>query len=77
MQIMPAEAREHRHGAPGLPAPHTANSCFDPKLNNRHRRRRVTRKKLAAEHGNTMLAIAAYNAGEETRWQMDCSTAGR
>jgi len=62
MQIMPAEAASIATRA-GLPAP-TREQLFDPKLNIAIGVAEFAQK-LAAEHGNTMLAIAAYNAGEE------------
>jgi soluble lytic murein transglycosylase len=67
MQIMPAEAASIATRA-GLPAP-TREQLFDPKLNIAIGVAEFSQK-LAAEHGNTMLAIAAYNAGEEPvgRW---------
>jgi len=67
MQIMPAEAASIATQA-GLPAP-TREQLFDPKLNIAIGVAEFSQK-LAAEHGNTMLAIAAYNAGEEPvgRW---------
>jgi soluble lytic murein transglycosylase-like protein len=67
MQIMPAEAASIATRA-GLPAP-TREQLFDPKLNIAIGVAEYSQK-LAAEHGNTMLAIAAYNAGEEPvgRW---------
>jgi len=62
MQIMPAEAASIAARA-GLPPP-TREQLFDPKLNIAIGVAEFFQK-LAAEHGNTMLAIAAYNAGEE------------
>lgn len=62
MQIMPAEAASIAARA-GLPAP-TREQLFDPKLNIAIGVAEFSQK-LAAEHGNTTLAIAAYNAGEE------------
>ncbi|MEA2339461.1 MAG: soluble lytic murein transglycosylase [Thermoanaerobaculia bacterium] len=67
MQIMPAEAAAIAARA-GLPAP-TREQLFDPKLNIAVGVAEF-QQKLASEHGNTTLAIAAYNAGEEPvgRW---------
>ncbi|MGH9419730.1 MAG: transglycosylase SLT domain-containing protein, partial [Thermoanaerobaculia bacterium] len=67
MQIMPAEAASIATMA-GLQTP-TREQLFDPKLNIAIGVAEFSQK-LAAEHGNTMLAIAAYNAGEEPvgRW---------
>jgi soluble lytic murein transglycosylase-like protein len=67
MQIMPAEAASIATRA-GLPTP-TREQLFDPKLNIAIGVAEFSQK-LAAEHGNTTLAIAAYNAGEEPvgRW---------
>jgi soluble lytic murein transglycosylase len=67
MQIMPAEAASIATRA-GLTPP-TREQLFDPKLNIAIGVAEYSQK-LAAEHGNTMLAIAAYNAGEEPvgRW---------
>jgi soluble lytic murein transglycosylase-like protein len=67
MQIMPAEAASIAARA-GLPPP-TREQLFDPKVNIAVGVAEFAQK-LAAEHGNTMLAIAAYNAGEEPvgRW---------
>jgi soluble lytic murein transglycosylase-like protein len=62
MQIMPAEAASIATRA-GLPPP-TREQLFDPKLNIAIGVAEYSQK-LASEHGNTMLAIAAYNAGEE------------
>jgi soluble lytic murein transglycosylase len=62
MQIMPAEAAAIATRA-GLPAP-TREQLFDPKLNIAVGVAEFSQK-LAAEHGNTTLAIAAYNAGED------------
>ncbi len=62
MQIMPAEAAKIATGA-GLPAP-TREQLFDPKVNIAIGVAEFTQK-LAAVHGNPMLAIAAYNAGED------------
>ena len=47
----------------GLPPP-TREQLFDPKLNIAVGVAEYAQK-LAAEHGNTTLAIAAYNAGED------------
>jgi soluble lytic murein transglycosylase-like protein len=67
MQIMPAEAASIAARA-GLPAP-TREQLFDPKVNIAIGAAEFAQK-LAAENGSTMLAIAAYNAGEEPvgRW---------
>lgn len=67
MQIMPAEAASIAARA-GLPPP-TREQLFDPKVNIAMGVAEFVQK-LAAEHGNNMLAIAAYNAGEEpvSRW---------
>jgi len=67
MQIMPAEAASIATRA-GLPPP-TREQLFDPKLNIAIGVAEFSQK-LATEHGNTTLAIAAYNAGEEPvgRW---------
>jgi soluble lytic murein transglycosylase len=67
MQIMPAEAASIAARA-GLPPP-TREQLFDPKVNIAVGVAEFAQK-LAAEHGNTTLAIAAYNAGEEPvgRW---------
>jgi len=67
MQIMPAEAASIATSA-GLTPP-TREQLFDPKLNIAIGVAEFSQK-LAAEHGNTTLAIAAYNAGEEPvgRW---------
>ena len=62
MQIMPAEAASIATRA-GLPPP-TREQLFDPKLNIAVGVAEYAQK-LAAEHGNTTLAIAAYNAGED------------
>jgi len=62
MQIMPAEAAKIATAA-GLPAP-TREQLFDPKVNIAIGVAEYTQK-LAAVHGNQMLAIAAYNAGED------------
>jgi soluble lytic murein transglycosylase len=62
MQIMPAEAAKIATAA-GLPAP-TREQLFDPKVNIAIGVAEYTQK-LAAVHGNPMLAIAAYNAGED------------
>ena len=67
MQIMPAEATSIATAA-GLPAP-TRDQLFDPGANIAIGVAEYSQK-LAAEHGNPILAIAAYNAGEEPvgRW---------
>jgi Soluble lytic murein transglycosylase and related regulatory proteins (some contain LysM/invasin domains) len=67
MQIMPAEAATIAT-AGGMPAP-TREQLFDPKVNIAIGVAEYSQK-LAAEHGNPILAIAAYNAGEEPvgRW---------
>jgi soluble lytic murein transglycosylase len=67
MQIMPAEAASIATRA-GLPPP-TREQLFDPKQNIAIGVAEYSQK-LAAEHGNIMLAIAAYNAGEDPvgRW---------
>ena len=67
MQIMPAEAASIAAAA-GLPAP-TREQLFDPRINIAIGVAEYSQK-LAAEHGNPILAIAAYNAGEEPvgRW---------
>jgi soluble lytic murein transglycosylase len=67
MQIMPAEAATIAANA-GLPAP-TREQLFDPKINIAIGVAEFSQK-LATEHGNTTLAIAAYNAGEDAvgRW---------
>jgi soluble lytic murein transglycosylase-like protein len=62
MQIMPAEAASIATAA-GLPAP-TREQLFDPKVNIAIGVAEYTQK-LAAVHGNPILAIAAYNAGED------------
>jgi soluble lytic murein transglycosylase-like protein len=62
MQIMPAEAAAIATRA-GL-APPTREQLFDPKLNIAIGVAEFSQK-LAIEHGNTMLAIAAYNGGED------------
>jgi soluble lytic murein transglycosylase-like protein len=62
MQIMPAEAAKIATVA-GLPAP-AREQLFDPKVNIAIGVAEYTQK-LAAVHGNPMLAIAAYNAGED------------
>lgn len=67
MQIMPAEAASIATAA-GLPAP-TREQLFDPAINIAVGVAEYSQK-LAAEGGNPILAIAAYNAGEEPvgRW---------
>ena len=67
MQIMPAEAASIATRA-GLPPP-TRDQLFDPKRNIAIGVAEYSQK-LANEHGNTTLAIAAYNAGEDPvgRW---------
>ncbi len=67
MQIMPAEAASIATRA-GLTPP-TREQLFDPKVNIAIGVAEYAQK-LAAEHGNAVLAIAAYNAGEEPvgRW---------
>ena len=67
MQIMPAEAASIATAA-GLPPP-TREQLFDPKVNIAIGVAEYTQK-LAAVHGNPILAIAAYNAGEDAvgRW---------
>ncbi|MDP9359898.1 MAG: transglycosylase SLT domain-containing protein [Acidobacteriota bacterium] len=67
MQIMPAEAASIATAA-GLPPP-TREQLFDPNVNIAIGVAEYSQK-LAAEHGNPILAIAAYNAGEEPvgRW---------
>jgi soluble lytic murein transglycosylase-like protein len=67
MQIMPAEAASIANAA-GLPPP-TREQLFDPSVNIAIGVAEYSQK-LAAEHGNHILAIAAYNAGEEPvgRW---------
>jgi soluble lytic murein transglycosylase-like protein len=62
MQIMPAEAASIATAA-GLPPP-TREQLFDPKINIAIGVAEYTQK-LAAVHGNPILAIAAYNAGED------------
>ncbi len=62
MQIMPAEAAKIATAA-GLPPP-TREQLFDPKVNIAIGVAEYTQK-LAAVQGNPMLAIAAYNAGED------------
>jgi len=62
MQIMPAEAASIATQA-GLTPP-TREQLFDPKVNIAIGVAEFSQK-LATEHGNTMLAIAAYNAGED------------
>jgi len=62
MQIMPAEAASIATRA-GL-APPTREQLFDPKINIAIGVAEFEQK-LASEHGNTTLAIAAYNAGED------------
>jgi soluble lytic murein transglycosylase len=74
MQIMPAEAAGIAVKA-GL-APPTREQLFDPKLNIAIGVAEFSQK-LTTEHGNTMLAIAAYNAGEDAvgkwiaQWPVD------
>jgi soluble lytic murein transglycosylase len=67
MQIMPAEAASIAARA-GLPPP-TREQLFDPKINIAVGVAEYSQK-LATEHGNMVLAVAAYNAGEEPvgRW---------
>jgi soluble lytic murein transglycosylase-like protein len=67
MQIMPAEAASIA-GRAGLPPP-TRDQLFDPKRNIAIGVAEYSQK-LANERGNTTLAIAAYNAGEDPvgRW---------
>ncbi len=67
MQIMPAEAASIATRS-GLPAP-TREQLFDPNINIAVGVAEYSQK-LANEHGNMVLAIAAYNAGEEPvgRW---------
>jgi soluble lytic murein transglycosylase-like protein len=62
MQIMPAEAASIAARA-GLTPP-TREQLFDPKVNIAVGVAEFSQK-LATEHGNTTLAIAAYNAGED------------
>jgi soluble lytic murein transglycosylase-like protein len=62
MQIMPAEAGSIAARG-GLPAP-TREQLFDPNVNIAIGVAEFAQK-LAAEHGNITLAIAAYNAGED------------
>jgi len=62
MQIMPAEAASIATRA-GLPPP-TREQLFEPKLNIAVGVAEYAQK-LATERGNTTLAIAAYNAGED------------
>jgi soluble lytic murein transglycosylase len=67
MQIMPAEAATIAARA-GLPPP-SRQDLFDPKINITIGAAEFSQK-LANESGNPILAIAAYNAGEEAvgRW---------
>jgi soluble lytic murein transglycosylase len=67
MQIMPEEAARIAAGG-GLPEP-TRQMLFDPKTNVEVGALEYTQK-LARVGGNQILAIAAYNAGEEAvgRW---------
>lgn len=62
MQIMPAEAARIAAGG-GLPEP-TRQMLFDPKTNVEVGALEYTQK-LAKVGGNQILAIAAYNAGED------------
>jgi soluble lytic murein transglycosylase-like protein len=62
MQIMPAEAAKIAAAA-GLQPP-TREQLFDPKINIAIGVAEYSQK-LAAVHGNPILAIAAYNAGED------------
>ena len=62
MQIMPAEAPAIA-AASGLPPP-TRQQLFDPQINIAIGAAELAQK-LAIEHGNPTLAIAAYNGGED------------
>ncbi len=62
MQIMPAEAPAIALAA-GLPAP-SRQDLFDPQINIAIGAAELAQK-LAIEHGNPILAIAAYNGGED------------
>jgi soluble lytic murein transglycosylase len=62
MQIMPAEAAAIATAA-GLPPP-TRQQLFDPQVNIAIGAAELAQK-LAYEHGNPTLAIAAYNGGED------------
>ena len=67
MQIMPAEAA--RIAEKGGLAPVTRDQLFDPETNVMVGAAEI-RQKIEAMDGNTMLGIAAYNAGEQAvgRW---------
>ncbi len=62
MQIMPAEAPAIATAA-GIPPP-TRQQLFDPRINIAIGVAELAQK-LAIEHGNPILAIAAYNGGED------------
>jgi soluble lytic murein transglycosylase len=63
MQIMPAEAPAIAAGA-GISPPPTRQQLFDPRVNIAIGVAELAQK-LAIEHGNPILAIAAYNGGED------------
>jgi len=62
MQIMPSEAPAIALAA-GLPTP-SRQDLFDPQINIAIGAAELAQK-LAIEHGNPILAIAAYNGGED------------
>jgi len=68
MQIMPAEAQEIANRS-GITDTITREKLFDPEINIAVGAAELAQK-LAAMRGNPILAIAAYNAGEEAvgRW---------